>query len=316
MKKILLVRWGGLGDLLVVLPAIRLIRSGLPSATLTLLGRREYGSLLLQAKVVDEVVGQDDPRVLTLFSGAASAGDERSDWLDGFDLVVSWLNQARSGVPEAARGRTGGHGMRQTICFDAQRREAMSAFFYRKTLEAVSGDLFKRTDFRECAKLPLDLIPDDRSFPFPRPPAPSRRLAVIHPGSGGEKKRWPLENFLEIAGRLHKQNVDGVFVTGEAEADLDRSVEAAARSLGWMWLESPSLASLARLFGDADLYLGNDSGVTHLAAACGARVLALFRNDLVDIWRPFGDSHLLSADSVDGISLESVWRAAAELLCN
>jgi ADP-heptose:LPS heptosyltransferase len=315
VKKILLVRWGGLGDLIVTLPAIRLLRSGFPSATLTLVGRREYGSFLVQAGVIDEAVSGDDPRVLALFSGDGSAGDDGLAWLAEFDLVVTWLNRARGGLPGAGRERIEGERKWLTICYDASGREAISVFFYRKTLEAMGRDLPTRTDFDAFAKLPLSSIPDDPAPTFARRPGRPRPLAVVHPGTGGEKKRWPLENFLEIARRLRARGTDGVFVTGEAEAALERDVDEAARSLGWIWLRSPSLAVLARLLGDADLYLGNDSGVTHLAAACGARVLALFRNDLIDIWRPFGDAHLLSADSVDEIRIDSVWSMAADLLC-
>ena len=315
MKKILLVRWGGLGDLLVALPAIRLLRSGFPAAAFTLVCRREYGSLLLQARVVDGVVGQDDRRALSLFSGDASAGDDRAAWLDGFDLVVTWMNQARGGVPGAGRAGAEGGENRLTICYDARGRQAISEFFFRNTREVLGQRFQARAEFDECARLPVSSLSDDPGLTVPRRPDRSRPLVVIHPGSGGEKKRWPLENFLEIARRLRERNADGVFVTGEVEAALDRRVEAQARSLAWTWLQSPALASLAKLLADSDLYLGNDSGITHLAAACGARVLALFRNDLVWTWRPSGDSHLLSADSIDRIGLDSVWGAAAELLC-
>ncbi len=305
MNAILLIRWGGLGDLLVALPAIRLLRHGFPSAKITLVARREYADLLLQSEVVDEVVGLDDPRTPALVSGAGSGGRDRSDWLSGFDLVLSWLNRSTSASPESGL----------TICYGSGGRESISEVFYRRTLEAVGGDLPRRMDFDECARLPLSSIPDGPGFPLQDRPGGSRLLAVIHPGSGGEKKRWPLDSFLEIAGRLRDKNAEGVFVTGEAEHALDRKIEAAARRLGWTWLRSPSLAGLAPLLGKADLYLGNDSGITHLAAACGGRVLALFRNDVVDAWRPYGDSHVLSADVIEAIGLESVWSAAAQLLC-
>ncbi len=310
-----MLRWGGLGDLLVTLPAIRLLRLGLPDAFLTLVGRLEYADLLLHSKVVDHVVEPDDPRVLPLFGNAGSAGDDKARWLDGFDLIMNWMNQAKSGLRADDRDQAGGARKRLTILFDAGRPEPMSRFFFQKTLEAVANDLQKRAEFDECAKLPLTAIPEDPSLSFARRSLRSRPLVVIHPGSGGKMKRWPLENFLEIARRLKIKGVDGVIVTGEAEEALEGSVEPAARPLEWKWLRRPSLLSLARLLGEADLYLGNDSGITHLAAACGAKVLAFFRNDLIDIWRPFGDAHLLSADSIGEISLEPAWSAAAELLC-
>lgn len=316
MKRILLVRWGGLGDLLVALPSIRLLRHGFPDASLTLVGRPEYASLLLQARVIDQVVGIDDARVLSLFSDAAAAGAERTLWLDRFDTVLSWMNQKKSGGSGLGHGREEEEGRRLAIHYDGRGREPMSRFFYRMTLERLGSSLRRRAEFEDCARLPVSEIPEGADVDLPRRRAPSRPLAVIHPGSGGEKKRWPLANFLDIAKRLGERNIEVFFVTGEAEAALEGSIERAARSLGWPWLKSPSLASLARLLAKANLYLGNDSGVTHLAAACGARVLAFFRNDLIDIWRPFGDSHVLRADSVDTISLESAWNAAAELLCN
>jgi ADP-heptose:LPS heptosyltransferase len=305
VKTILLIRWGGLGDLLVTLPAIRLLRHGLPSANLTLVARREYGDLLLQSGVVDAVVGLDDPRTLALFSGAGSGAPDRSGWLGGFDLVVSWLNRATGDSPDSGLA----------IRYGSGGRESISRVFYYRTVEAVGKDLLRRMDFDECSRLPLSSIPDVPGFSFQDRPGGSRPLAVIHPGSGGEKKKWPLESFLEIAGRLRDKNAEGVFVTGEAEHALDRRVEAAARRLGWTWLRSPSLGALARRLGDVDLYLGNDSGITHLAAACGTRVLALFRNDLVETWRPYGDSHVLSGDVIEAIGLESVWSAVAQLLC-
>ena len=284
---------------------MRLLRHGFPTAKITLVARREYGGLLLQAEVVDEVVGLDDPRTPALVSGAGSGGRDRSAWLSGFDLVLSWLNRSTSASPESGL----------TICYGSGGRESISEVFYRRTLEAVGRDLLRRMDFDECARLPLSAIPDGPGFPLQDRPVGSRPLAVIHPGSGGEKKRWPLDGFLEVAGRLRDKNVEGVFVTGEAEQALDRRVEAAARRLGWTWLRSPSLRALAPLLGKADLYLGNDSGITHLAAACGGRVLALFRNDLAGAWRPYGDSHVLSAEVIEAIGLESVWSAAAQLLC-
>ena len=232
VNTILLIRWGGLGDLLVTLPAMRLLRHGFPTAKITLVARREYGGLLLQADVVDEVVGLDDPRTPALVSGAGAGGRDRSAWLSGFDLVLSWLNRSTSASPESGL----------TICYGPGGRESISQVFYRRTLEAVGRDLLRRMDFDECARLPLSAIPDGPGFPFQDRPVGSRPLAVIHPGSGGEKKRWPLDGFLEVAGRLRNKNVEGVFVTGEAEQALDRRIEAAARRLGWTWLRSPSLA--------------------------------------------------------------------------
>jgi ADP-heptose:LPS heptosyltransferase len=85
---------------------------------------------------------------------------------------------------------------------------------------------------------------------------------------------------------------------------------------GWEWINQPDLEDLATNLTEAGLYLGNDSGVSHLAAACGAEVIVLFRRDLVPAWRPLGRVHVLAASSLPEISLESVWEITVSRLPN
>jgi len=92
MKKALLVRFGGLGDLLVALPSIRLIRWKYPEARLTLACRREYGALLQETGVVDEIITKDSRLLMPLFAEAPEADTELSDWLGSFDLIMGWTH--------------------------------------------------------------------------------------------------------------------------------------------------------------------------------------------------------------------------------
>jgi len=143
-----------------------------------------------------------------------------------------------------------------------------------------------------------------------------KRGAVVHPGSGSESKRWPLENFLRIIGRLGERGVAGAFVTGEAEERMAAEVERASLPHNWSWIRRPGLTALASLLSEAGVYLGNDSGVTHLAAACGAEVVALFRREYASAWAPLGRVHLHIADSLSEIRLESVWETVVSRLTN
>jgi len=142
------------------------------------------------------------------------------------------------------------------------------------------------------------------------------RAFVVHPGSGSESKRWPLENFLEIIRRLAERGIAGSLVTGEAEEKLAAGLEDFILPSGWAWIRQPSIENLASLLSEAGLYLGNDSGVTHLAAACGAEVVALFRQDLVSAWEPLGRVHVHIARSLNEIRLDSVWETVRRRLTN
>jgi heptosyltransferase-3 len=102
-------------------------------------------------------------------------------------------------------------------------------------------------------------------------------FAVIHPFSGSPRKNWPLEKFRAMARQLERT----IPVRWCAGAD-DPPLEEAVRI--------PDLYELACWLARAQLYVGNDSGITHLAAAVGTPVLALFGPTDPDVWAPRGPS--------------------------
>lgn len=116
----------------------------------------------------------------------------------------------------------------------------------------------------------------------PAPPGLARGPAagpvVIHPGSGGLAKCWPAERFRELARRLGDQT-EVRLIRGEAECDRDLFPEADSLM---------SLEALEQALRGASLYVGNDSGPTHLAARLGVPTVALFGPTDPRVWRPVG----------------------------
>jgi ADP-heptose:LPS heptosyltransferase len=126
------------------------------------------------------------------------------------------------------------------------------------------------------ASLGIDLTWDDRTFEV----APIRSQDIlVHPGSGSPAKNWPSERFAAVI-RGAERPVR--LIVGEA----DQAV--AARFCGVPRLEHPSLEELAARLAGCHAYLGNDSGVSHLAGLCGARSLVLFGPTDPTVWRPIG----------------------------
>lgn len=116
-----------------------------------------------------------------------------------------------------------------------------------------------------------------------------RPSIVFHPFSGSERKNWPLERFEELAGEFG-------------------CVEWAARR-DWVCFEN--LLDLARWIAGARVYVGNDSGIAHLAAAAGARVIALFGPTDPAVWAPRGSGGItiLRAPRMVDISMAAVRQA-------
>ena len=135
--------------------------------------------------------------------------------------------------------------------------------------------------------------------PFPAVPsiacdATSNDAIWLHPFSGGGRKNWPFDRFRKLAGQL----------TAYAPVEW-------AETHGGVRFED--LYELARRLAGARLYIGNDSGITHVAAAVGARVIALFGETNPDVWGPRGANvRVIQAETLDRISVEDVLRASLE----
>src|SRR4051812_42746141 len=171
--------------------------------------------------------------------------------LRGFDSIVSWYGAKRAEFREAVSG----------LPF---------AFF-----PALPPDSSAHaTDFYlEQARTLSDCASD--GIPRIRCDVAREDFAVIHPFSGSPRKNWPLEKFRAIAARLERSMP--VHWCAGAEDPL---VPGAVRI--------DDLYDLACWLARARLYIGNDSGITHLAAAVGTPVLALFGPTDPAVWAPRG----------------------------
>jgi heptosyltransferase-3 len=136
----------------------------------------------------------------------------------------------------------------------------------------------RHPEFREAVRhLPFTffpaLPPSPRGVPrIPVPDSPRGDFAVIHPFSGGPKKNWPLENFRALAARLP--------VAVKWSAGPDELLDGAVRF--------DDLYQLGGWLSTARVYVGNDSGISHLAAAVGTPVVAIFTCTDPRIWAPRG----------------------------
>jgi len=310
----LLVRFGGLGDLLAVLPSIFYLRKTMPDGEFTLVCREEYGGLFQDAGFVDRLVPAGGRRAAALFGGLSGADPETRRWAGGFTLAAAWMQKPPD--PSLEEGlRSIGIPEVRVIALPSLLAVTVGRFFFDATVSNIPSAGVNAPGFDECARLPVSerVVASARGL---RSSIGGGRglFAVVHPGSGGESKRWPLANFLEIVRRLADRGMPGVLVTGEAEEGPSFSglLEKKGLPLGWTWLSRPALSALAGLLAEASFYLGNDSGITHLAAACGTKVLALFREDLAPAWRPFGRVRVIAARTLPEIGADRVWLALRE----
>jgi hypothetical protein len=127
--------------------------------------------------------------------------------------------------------------------------------------------------------------------------ARGRGFVSFHPFSGSERKNWPLSRFVDLEELLRRE---GVAVEWAARSDCTRFDD---------------LFELAKWLRNSAVYVGNDSGITHLAAAAGVPVVALFGPTDPAVWGPRADPlRVIRAQSMDAIDVRCVRDAVLELL--
>ena len=135
----------------------------------------------------------------------------------------------------------------------------------------------------------------------------SDRVVIIHPGSGGRRKCYPLSSFLMLANKFSVSAISTVFVLGETERELFSLEEINTIKDSFPVLENLSLCELACALSAARACVGNDSGVSHLAAALGTPTVAIFGPTDPRVWKPLGPK-LAVADSLRSPAGEIRWQ--------
>jgi lipopolysaccharide heptosyltransferase II len=113
-----------------------------------------------------------------------------------------------------------------------------------------------------------------------------KEIALIHPGAAFDTKRWAAEKFVGLAAKLEARGLVPVFVGSRNEADIVNGIVglSGSGSFGWCDLSLPEVTALAR---KSKIFIGNDSGIAHIAAAAGTRVAVIFGSSNRRHWRPW-----------------------------
>jgi hypothetical protein len=146
---------------------------------------------------------------------------------------------------------------------------------------------------------------------------PAGRIVVIHPGSGSKEKCWHLDNFCRLAETLAARQMQPVFLLGPAELDrfdndVLKMIEGIAKSITGL-----SLAEVVQILSCTNLYIGNDSGITHLAAGVGTLTLAVFGPTDPALYSPIGPGVTVLNQGPDGFTKKSAKsvQQVTEALC-
>ncbi|MCX7974039.1 MAG: glycosyltransferase family 9 protein [Candidatus Aminicenantes bacterium] len=234
---------------------------------------------------MDSIIPLEDRQSLFIFRNDQSQAEHN---LEEIDLLVIWLNKPLVGseeiIPKMWRKKS------QVIIGTKENKLSLSRYFLMKTAEIleinIEQNIIEELDEEKLASLSIkkEWLEEAENFFLSLKGCP---YAVIHPGSGGHAKRWPLENFLKLVNIFADMKINGVFITGPAEESYCPTLSAVNWPIGWFWINQPSLTVIAALLAKSTFYIGNDSGITHLAALCGCPGLAFYKKENIPLWLPY-----------------------------
>jgi len=263
--KTLVIHTGGIGDFILACQTVSALSEDGP---VTLAGNSDRLSLAVAAGIAHVA---HDLSVLDFQSVFADPSQRFRSFVQSYHRAIIWMNDPDDVIAAAFQDA----GINDVHVFPG---------LPPKTWTRHASDYY-----RECLS-----IPDSGPIKLHIEPAGPSLDVIIQPGSGSLQKNTPLEDVLSWAEILSKAGRRVTWCLGPAERErlhqneIDKMIEAAGENPEPL-LECQSLVELARRFSTARLYLGNDSGITHLAVALGVPAVACFRTTNPAVWAPLGD---------------------------
>jgi heptosyltransferase-3 len=275
LNRILVIRGGAIGDFVLTLPAIKLLRDRFPSAHLEILGSKSIAALAEKRFYADAVRSLDSASLARFFVRDSELPAELTEYFANFDLILSYLfdpdrifetNVRQCG---AATFLTGPSKLDNSE--HAARQLARPLRSIGLSLSDPSARLFPDNDDRNAVR-------NFRDFG-------AQRAVVLHPGSGSETKNWPIENWIKLGDVLLAKGNRLIIIAGEADAERTQKLRALWSAKTVQFGENLPLPHLAALV-EQMFFVGHDSGISQIAAAAGARCLLLFGWTDPAIWAP------------------------------
>ena len=304
MGRILVLHPGALGDVLLAVPALRAVRASAPGDELVIAAQPRIGALLASLGIVDRHVVFETLGLQLLFTEDDAPARLRSFVDDA--RVVSWFGSRDPAFARRLRALAPGAILAAPTAEGAHVWEHLVASI--GMLSLVGAD---EGAWRAPISVPPALAAEGRRLLLDAGWEGESRLAMLHPGAGGAAKCWAAEGFAALAESLvASAGIELIVHDGPAD---HAAVAELRQHLGVPALElvDPPLEALAGALAHVALWVGNDSGVSHLAAAVGAPALVLYAEANL-AWRPWARETRTLEISTSALSVDDIGAVIAE----
>jgi len=279
LNNILIVTKNWLGDAVCITPVIAALRAAYPAAAITVLAHPRCAEVFTDNPAVTRVLPYAGRR------GAAAVSDVIRLWkmfvAGRYDAVFLFHRSRSKAVVAALAGircrigfNTKGRGFFLTHSVPQPPAAAHMIDYHRALLEACGIPAVQRHPQFFVAGRDRERSSEIVSAAGLRP---GRRYAVINPGGNWDRKRWPAACFARVADFIAREYGADIVITGSGkDAEAAREIAGRMAAVPVIVAGKTTLKTLGAVIEKAILYVGNDSGPTHIAAALGVPLVALF----------------------------------------
>jgi heptosyltransferase-2 len=308
MNRILVIRGGAIGDFILTLPALKALRDARSQSHIEILGYKHIAVLAENRFYAQAVHSIEYGPLARFFARNSELPAELAVCFASFDLIISYLYDPDR-IFEANLRRCG---VQNLICGPA-RIVKHTGHAARQLAQPIEELGINVVDFAERVFPSVE----DREFASDFLASVPQPIVAIHPGSGGHEKNWPVEKWIGLfSPRSRFAHVEGlVVISGEADQAQTHQLEREWKNRDVRFARNLPLPRLAAVL-ERSIFIGHDSGISHLAAAAGANCILLFGPTDPDVWAPMNDNvRVLRAPTgrLSDLEIDSVKPALAEL---
>lgn len=290
---LLLLHQGAIGDFVLTLSAVQAVvkAAGTGTHRVTAVASAPSAKLASGRSVIDERISPDAVGLHVLFADGGEVGETLAGLLRRSDLVLNFL-----GYSAHRSHATLSRYVKRLVSIDPRPTAETIKRRRHITTQWVGAMRDGGLDVVEASPPEIRM---DRAGGEPRG-------VVIHPGSGGRGKCWPIERFFELVDACVERPV--CWLAGPAELEHAGLMSSLRRRCadreGEELVACEDVESAARCIVDGSMFVGNDAGMTHVAAALGMTTVALFGPTDPRVWAPLGGRVRVAATDAPGEAME------------
>ena len=281
-RKILIIHSGGIGDLFLALPAMRLFRHAFSHATLDMMGHPERLGVVAYDLKAEGIHSVDQAGMAYFYLDDASLPPHLCGFFSSLGLVLAFSRKGgqvlSKNLEKAGAGRV--------ITLPSFPPEGLKVHVSDYLLASLRKNGIEGEAPDHPLKLSEEALNFSRDYWARSGFKENERILAIHPGSGTPVKNWSANHFAEVAdwaaGRARV-----LLISGPAQDGVEK-VRGFLKKATPLIAENLYLVQLAAVLERCTAYLGNDSGITHLASSLGLATVALFGPTDPEVWGPRG----------------------------